>query len=249
MSGPALRVENLVKRFGGLVASDGLAIEVGAGEIHALIGPNGAGKTTAILQICGELRPDEGEVYLFEERITTLSAPARAMRGLGRTFQIVQLLEDFSALDNVALAAQAARGHSFRFLADARRDASLRAAGEALLARVGLAGRSEVRVANLAHGEQKQLELAIALARDPRLLVLDEPLAGLGVCESEQLVETLSGLKGRIAMLLVEHDIDAVFSLADRISVLVNGRRIATGTGAEIRDNAEVKLAYLGEDA
>lgn len=242
-----LRVENLVKRFGGVIASDGLNLEVRGGEIHALIGPNGAGKTTAIAQICGELAPDEGEVYLCAERVTALPASARAVRGLSRTFQITQLLEDFTALENVLLALQVRRGHSFRFLADPRRDASLRAPALALLSRVGIEERADIRVSQLAHGEQKQLELALALAREPTLLVLDEPMAGLGAQESAQMVAMLAGLRGRVPILLVEHDMEAVFVLADRVSVLVNGRCIATGTPAEIRDNAEVRVAYLGE--
>lgn len=247
MSAPVLRVENLVKRYGGVVATDALSLDVRAGEVHAVIGPNGAGKTTTLAQICGELRPDEGDIYFLGERITGLPAPACAARGLGRTFQITQLLEDFSAIDNVALAVQAVRGHSFRFLADARRDRSLREPAQRMLGEVGLGERAEVRTADLAHGEQKQLELAVALVRDPKLLVLDEPMAGLGTAESEQMVAALSRLKGQIPILLVEHDMDAVFTLADRISVLVNGRCIASGVPAEIRQNAEVRAAYLGE--
>jgi branched-chain amino acid transport system ATP-binding protein len=247
MPEPVLRAANLVKRFGGLVATDQLSFEVLPGEIHGLIGPNGAGKTTAIMQICGELAPDEGHVFLDGEAIDRLSAPERVARGIGRTFQITQLLEDFTALDNVALAVQARAGHSFRFLANARRDANLIGPAMACLDRVGLKARAAVQVASLSHGEQKQLELAIALAREPRLLVLDEPMAGLGASESRQMIETLLALKGRVPMLLVEHDMDAVFALADRISVLVYGRCIASGTCDEVRDNPDVRVAYLGE--
>ena len=247
MSQPLLSVRGLRKRFGGLVATDNVDLDVVEGEIHALIGPNGAGKTTLLTQLFGELSHDEGEIRLEGEAIDALATPQRVQRGLARTFQINQLLPDFSMLDNVALAVQARQGHSFRFFADARRDRGLRQRAREHLTTAGLAHRAEVRVADLSHGEQKQLEFAIALACEPRLLLLDEPMAGLGHAESEQMVAMLSGLKGRVTMLLVEHDMDAVFALADRISVLVYGRIIATGTAQEIRDNADVRTAYLGE--
>jgi branched-chain amino acid transport system ATP-binding protein len=247
MSQPLLSVRGLRKRFGGLVATDSVDLDVVEGEIHALIGPNGAGKTTLLTQLFGELSHDEGEIRLEGEPIDALATPQRVQRGLARTFQINQLLADFSMLDNVALAVQARQGHSFRFFADARRDKSLRQRAREHLTTAGLAHRAEVKVADLSHGEQKQLEFAIALACEPRLLLLDEPMAGLGHAESEQMVAMLSGLKGRVTMLLVEHDMDAVFALADRISVLVYGRIIATGTAQEIRDNADVRTAYLGE--
>ncbi|WP_100959248.1 ABC transporter ATP-binding protein [Bosea sp. FBZP-16] len=247
MSQPLLSVHGLRKRFGGLIATDNVDLDVVEGEIHALIGPNGAGKTTLLTQLFGELSHDEGEIRLEGEPIDALATPQRVQRGLARTFQINQLLPDFSMLDNVALAAQARQGHSFRFFADARRDKGLRQRAREHLTTAGLAHRAEVKVADLSHGEQKQLEFAIALACEPRLLLLDEPMAGLGHAESEQMVAMLSGLKGRVTMLLVEHDMDAVFALADRISVLVYGRIIATGTAQEIRDNADVRTAYLGE--
>jgi branched-chain amino acid transport system ATP-binding protein len=247
MSQPLLSVRGLRKRFGGLIATDNVDLDVVEGEIHALIGPNGAGKTTLLTQLFGELSHDEGEIRLEGEPIDALATPQRVQRGLARTFQINQLLPDFSMLDNVALAVQARQGHSFRFFADARRDKGLRQRAREHLTTAGLAHRAEVKVADLSHGEQKQLEFAIALACEPRLLLLDEPMAGLGHAESEQMVAMLSGLKGRVTMLLVEHDMDAVFALADRISVLVYGRIIATGTAAEIRDNEDVRTAYLGE--
>jgi branched-chain amino acid transport system ATP-binding protein len=247
MSQPLLSVRGLRKRFGGLIATDNVDLDVVEGEIHALIGPNGAGKTTLLTQLFGELSHDEGEIRLEGEPIDALATPQRVQRGLARTFQINQLLPDFSMLDNVALAVQARQGHSFRFFADARRDKGLRQRAREHLTTAGLAHRAEVKVADLSHGEQKQLEFAIALACEPRLLLLDEPMAGLGHAESEQMVAMLSGLKGRVTMLLVEHDMDAVFALADRISVLVYGRIIATGTAQEIRDNADVRTAYLGE--
>ena len=247
MSQPLLSVRGLRKRFGGLIATDSVDLDVVEGEIHALIGPNGAGKTTLLTQLFGELTHDSGEIRLDGELIDGLGTPQRVRRGLARTFQINQLLPDFSMLDNVALAVQARQGHSFRFFADARRDKSLRQRAREHLATAGLAHRAEVKVADLSHGEQKQLEFAIALACEPRLMLLDEPMAGLGHGESEQMVAMLSGLKGRVTMLLVEHDMDAVFALADRISVLVYGRIIATGTAQEIRDNPDVRTAYLGE--
>jgi branched-chain amino acid transport system ATP-binding protein len=247
MSQSLLSVRGLRKRFGGLIATDSVDLDVVEGEIHALIGPNGAGKTTLLTQLFGELSHDAGEIRLDGEPIDRLATPERVRRGLARTFQINQLLPDFSMLDNVALAVQARQGHSFRFFADARRDRGLRQRAREHLTTAGLAHRAEVRVADLSHGEQKQLEFAIALACEPRLLLLDEPMAGLGHAESEQMVAMLSGLKGRVTMLLVEHDMDAVFALADRISVLVYGRVIATGTAEQIRDNADVRTAYLGE--
>lgn len=248
MSGEVLlSVRGLRKRFGGLVATDGVDLDIRKGEIHALIGPNGAGKTTLITQLFGELSHDEGAILLEGEEIGMLPTAKRVRRGLARTFQINQLLPDLTMLDNVALAVQAHEGHSFRFWRPARQDEPLRARARQYLAQAGIAHRAETKVADLSHGEQKQLEFAIALACEPRLLLLDEPMAGLGHAESEQMVTMLSALKGRVTMLLVEHDMDAVFALADRISVLVYGRVIATGTAAQIRDNPEVRSAYLGE--
>ena len=244
---PLLSVRGLRKRFGGLIATDGVDLDVRTGEIHALIGPNGAGKTTLITQLFGELSHDEGAILLEGEEIGALPTPQRVARGLARTFQINQLLPDFTMLDNVALAVQAHQGHSFRFWGNVRHDKALREAAIGFLDTIGLAPRADEQVANLSHGEQKQLELAVALATEPRLLLLDEPMAGLGHTESRQMVELLKGLKSRVSMLLVEHDMDAVFALADRISVLVYGRVIATGTAGEIRDNPEVRAAYLGE--
>ncbi|MGX1743503.1 ABC transporter ATP-binding protein [Bosea sp. NPDC055353] len=247
MTATLLSVRGLRKRFGGLIATDGVDLDVRDGEIHALIGPNGAGKTTLLTQLFGELSHDEGAISLSGEDIGALPTAQRVRRGLARTFQITQLLPDFTMLDNVALAVQAHDGHSFRFLGNARRDESLRTRARQHLATAGLSHRAEVKVADLSHGEQKQLEFAIALACEPRLLLLDEPMAGLGHAESEQMVAMLSALKGRVTMLLVEHDMEAVFALADRISVLVYGRVIATGTAEQIRDNLEVRTAYLGE--
>lgn len=249
MSDALLRADGLVKRFGAVTASDALSLEVRPGEIHALIGPNGAGKTTAIAQLSGEMHPDAGAVFFGGRDVTRLGADARARAGLARSFQVTSLFRGFTAEDNVAMAIQAHQGHSFRFWDNARRDASLREPARSVLERVGLAGRADILAANLAHGEQRQLELAMALATDPKLLLLDEPMAGLGHDESLRMVDLLVGLKGKLSILLVEHDMDVVFSLADRITVLVNGRAIASGAPGEIRADAAVREAYLGVGA
>ncbi|MBC7434033.1 MAG: ABC transporter ATP-binding protein [Rubritepida sp.] len=248
MAEPVLRVQGLVKRFGGLTATDDFALDVQPGELHALIGPNGAGKTTLIGQLTGEIRPDAGRIVFLGEDIIRLPVAARVKRGLARSFQIVQLLDDDTALANVALAVQARAGHSFRFWRSAARDPALLAPARALLAQVGLE-RAQTRVADLSHGERKVLELAVALAARPRLLLLDEPMAGLGAAESLRMTETLRALKGQFAILLVEHDMDAVFALADRITVLVYGRAIATGAADAIRADPAVQEAYLSEEA
>ncbi|MCR0985775.1 ABC transporter ATP-binding protein [Roseomonas populi] len=246
---PVLSVQHLVKRFGGLTATDDLNLEVLPGELHALIGPNGAGKTTAIGQIMGEITPDRGRILFMGEEVTRLSAPARVARGLARTFQITQLLEDDTAEANVALAVQARAGHSFRFWRDASRDARLLEPARAALEEAGLPrARWALPVADISHGERKQLELAVALASRPRMLLLDEPMAGLGASESLRMTEVLRRLKGRIPMLLVEHDMDAVFSLADRCSVLVYGHCIACDTPDGIRHDPQVRAAYLSEE-
>jgi branched-chain amino acid transport system ATP-binding protein len=248
MPEPLLQVSGLSKSFGALRATDQVLLDVHEGETHAIIGPNGAGKTTLIGQLGGDLRPDAGRIRFAGEDITALDAPERSRRGFARSFQITSVYRDFTALDNVALAVQAHAGHSFRFWRPARADVALRAPARAMLEAVGLGARADVPAAKLAHGEQRQLEIAMALATRPRLLLLDEPVAGMGTEESQHMVHFLRGLKGRETMILVEHDMDAVFTLADRISVLVYGRIIATGTPAEVRANPEVRAAYLGED-
>jgi branched-chain amino acid transport system ATP-binding protein len=245
---PLLRTDRLVKRFGGLVATDAVSIDVRPGEIHALIGPNGAGKTTLVSQLTGNLSPDAGTIHFAGRDITRLATHARVRLGLARSFQITAVLREFTALENVALAVQAHAGHSFRFLADARRDQRLRGPAQRVLEAVGLGGRAATQAAVLSHGEQRQLEIAMALAGEPSLLLLDEPMAGMGVEESQRMIGFLRNLKGKRAMLLIEHDMDAVFQLADRITVLVYGRAIASGTPQEIRANAEVRQAYLGEE-
>ena len=249
MTEPLLQVSDLRKAFGALRACDGISFDVMPGETHAVIGPNGAGKTTFISQLAGNLRPDSGRITFAGEDITELPAPRRARKGLARSFQITSVYPEFSALQNVALAIQAHAGHSFRFWRDARHDPALTGPAGKVLAEVGLKERIHVLAANLAHGEQRQLEVAMALATGPRLLLLDEPMAGMGNEESQRMIALLSSLKGGQTIILVEHDMDAVFRLADRISVLVYGRVIATGTPEEIRANAEVRAAYLGEDA
>ena len=249
MTEALLRVSELRKSFGALRASDGISFDVQPGETHAVIGPNGAGKTTFISQLAGNLRPDSGRITFAGEDITELPAPRRARKGLARSFQITSVYPEFSALQNVALAIQAHAGHSFRFWRDARRDPALTVPAEKVLQDVGLSDRLEVLAANLAHGEQRQLEVAMALATGPRLLLLDEPMAGMGTEESQRMIALLSSLKRRQTIILVEHDMDAVFRLADRISVLVYGRVVATGTPEEVRANPEVRGAYLGEDA
>ncbi|TMJ23134.1 MAG: ABC transporter ATP-binding protein [Alphaproteobacteria bacterium] len=245
---PLLSTDRLVKHFGGLLATDDVSIDVRPGEIHALIGPNGAGKTTLVGQLTGLLAPDSGTIRFAGRDITRLPTHARVRLGLGRSFQITSVLREFSALDNVALAVQAHQGHSFRFLADVRRDRALRTAAQGGLDAVGLGARAAMPAAALSHGEQRQLEIAMALAGEPKLLLLDEPTAGMGVEESQRMVETLRGLKRSCGMLLIEHDMDAVFALADRITVLVYGRVLFCGTPDEIRRHPEVRQAYLGED-
>jgi branched-chain amino acid transport system ATP-binding protein len=244
---PLLETRGLVKRFGGVVATDRVSLEVRAGEIHAVIGPNGAGKTTLVAQLAGEVRPDAGTIHLAGADVTGLPVHARSALGLARSFQVTSIFRDLTVLDNAALAVQAHAGSSFRFWRPARRDAALREPARAVLAEVGLADRADRVAATLAHGEQRQLEIAMALATRPRLLLLDEPTAGMGPEESARMVALLRALKGRRGVLLVEHDMEAVFALADRVTVLVYGRVIATGPPDAIAASPEVREAYLGE--
>jgi branched-chain amino acid transport system ATP-binding protein len=247
MADPLLRVENLVRRFGGIVATDNLSLDVAKGELHAIIGPNGAGKTTLISQLTGQLAPSAGTIRFAGRDVTFLPAWRRSALGLARSFQITSLLPDFTAADNVALAAQAHDGHSFYFWGNARKEKHLRDAALSALTRVGLDHRADVVVSRLSHGEQRELELAVALATRPQLLLLDEPMAGLGSTESARMVKLLQELRREVTIVLVEHDMDAVFALADRITVLVYGRVIASDLPAAIRSNEEVKRAYLGD--
>ena len=247
MAEPLLRVEGLVRRFGGIVATDNVSLDVARGELHAIIGPNGAGKTTLIGQLTGQLLPHSGTIHLAGEDITRVPAWRRSAMGLARSFQITSLLSDFTVSDNVALAAQARDGHSFHFWRNARKLAHLRKTAQSALDRVGLGHRADVVVSQLSHGEQRELELAVALATKPQLLLLDEPMAGLGIAESARMVKLLQELRREVSIVLVEHDMDAVFALADRITVLVYGRVIASGLPSEIRRDEEVRRAYLGE--
>ena len=248
MADALLSVQGLRKHYGGLAVTNNVSLDVQPGEIHALIGPNGAGKTTLIHQITGTVMPDAGRVIFAGNDITRLSLPPRVHAGLARSFQITSIIAGFSVLENVALAAQGQNGSSFRFFRAAAAEAALNATARAALAEVGLADRASIIAGALSHGEKRALEIAIALATRPKLLLLDEPLAGAGPEETEKLITLLRGLKSRYAVLLVEHDMQAVFALADRISVLAEGRIIASGSTADIRLSAEVRAAYLGEE-
>jgi branched-chain amino acid transport system ATP-binding protein len=246
MSEPFLHVRGLTKRFGGLVANDNVDLAVNAAEIHALIGPNGAGKTTLIAQIAGQLSPNAGAIWFDGQDITALKPHARAAIGLSRSFQVTSIFTTFSAFENVALAAQARCGHSFRFWAPARGVQEINLLASSALAQVGLDGKAEAKAANMSHGDHRLLEIAMALAGKPKLILMDEPTAGMGAAEAEQLVALLRRIRQCCAILLVEHDMDVVFSLADRITVLDNGRSIASGTPEAIRLDERVRVAYLG---
>ncbi|MCC1480696.1 ABC transporter ATP-binding protein [Roseibaca sp. Y0-43] len=249
MSEIVLETCGITKSFGNLRASDGISIDLRAGEIHAVIGPNGAGKSTLIHQISGGLRPDAGQVWLNGRDVTALATPARARLGLGRTFQISALAMEDTVLENVLLGALGASGRVWRFWSQVMADRALRERAEAALARVGLSEQMHTRTSALSHGQRRQLEVAVALTLRPRAFVMDEPMAGLGAEGSKTLTGFLDGLRAEAPILLVEHDMDAVFALADRISVLVYGRIIATGSVDDIRANPEVREAYLGDGA
>jgi branched-chain amino acid transport system ATP-binding protein len=244
---PLLCTEGLCKSFGGVVATADLNLSVLHGEAPAVIGPNGAGKTTLIAQLAGELAPSAGRIWFEGRDITQLPAETRVHIGMARSFQITSVLSSFTVAENVQIALRPKRGHSFVFLRDAGRDLELDHRTRALLEEVGLADRAVAVAGELAHGEKRQLELAMALASEPRLVLLDEPMAGVGHEEAGRMVELLLRFKQDRAMLLVEHDMDAVFRIADRITVLVGGRAIASGAPAAIRDDPEVRRAYLGE--
>ena len=247
MADALLRISGLHKHFGGIVATENVNLEVERGQIHAIIGPNGAGKTTLLAQLSGQLKPDSGEIEFAGHSITGFSMARRAREGLARSFQITSVVLPMTLLENVMLAVQGRSGHSFRFWAPVNQDDELKQAALAGLAQVGLDDRAERVAANVSHGEQRQLEVAMALAMRPRMLLLDEPMAGMGKEEGAMMVEILNRMKGEMTILLVEHDMDAVFSLADRLSVLVNGHIIATDTVENIRNNPEVQRAYLGD--
>jgi branched-chain amino acid transport system ATP-binding protein len=248
MADVVLRLDGVVKRFGGLAAADGVDLTVRPGEIHALIGPNGAGKTTLVHLISGALRADAGEVHFAGANITALSMHQRVKRGLARSYQVTSIFRRLTVLENAALAVQAGAGSSLRFWTPVSNERARFEGAREVLARVGLSARAQVVAGSLAHGEQRQLEVALALATRPRLLLLDEPMAGMGGEESARMVALIAELREHLTLLLIEHDMDAVFKLADRISVLVSGRVIASGTPEEIRASAQVRRAYLGDE-
>lgn len=248
MTRPLLEVTGLFKRFGGIVATDNVSLDVRHGELHAIIGPNGAGKTTLITQLTGQIMPDHGSIRFSGKDITYIRSYERCLSGLARSFQITSLFLEMTALDNVTLAIQAHDGHSFRFWKDMRSERALRDAALGALNLVGLRDRAEFLASAMSHGEHRLIELAMAIAGRPKLLLLDEPMAGLGPEESARMVDLLKKIKRDYAIMLVEHDMEAVFALADRVTVLVYGRVIATGTPNEIRSNSEVKKAYLGDE-
>ncbi|MDB5511894.1 MAG: transporter ATP-binding protein [Enterovirga sp.] len=245
---PIFRLDRLGKSYGALRVTDAVSLEIAPGELHAVIGPNGAGKTTLVHQISGLAKSDSGRILFEGQDVATLSMAERVSRGLARSFQITSILPGFSVLENVAIAVQARSGSSLRFFGSAGRDAALNEPALDLLDRFGLRTRAAVPAGLLSYGEKRLLELAMALGTKPKLLILDEPLAGTSREESRAVVEILRSLKGRFSILLVEHDMEAVFSLADRVSVLVYGRLVATGAPAAIRADAEVRAAYLGEE-
>jgi branched-chain amino acid transport system ATP-binding protein len=244
----ALQTHGLTKRYGGLLVTDNVSLDITPGELHAVIGPNGAGKTTLINQLSGELAPDGGMVRFRGGEVTALAVHERARQGLLRSFQITSVFEDFSVLENATLAALGAREHAWRFWQPLLQNADARRAAEEALAACGLARRAQTPAGELGYGERRQLELAMTLAARPAFLLLDEPMAGMSAQESAAVIELLKDLKGRYTILLVEHDMDAVFALADRISVLVYGRVMFTGTPDEIRNHPEVRAVYLGEE-
>jgi branched-chain amino acid transport system ATP-binding protein len=248
MSEFLLEIEHLRKAFGALVATDDVTLHIRKGETHALIGPNGAGKTTLVGQLTGELTPNAGRIIFNGRDITALSTAQRARLGLARSFQITSIFDSFTAEDNVALAVQATEPHSFRFWQPADRIARLREPARRLIDDVGLARLGHLVASRMSHGQHRQLELGMALATSPVMLLLDEPMAGLGIEESRAMSQLLASVKGQYTILLIEHDMDVVFSLADRISVLVGGRIIASGTADEIRNHPGVRVAYLGEE-
>ena len=245
---PILKVSNLSKTFGGVVATDHLNLEIKHGELHAIIGPNGAGKTTLIAQLSGETLPDSGEIIFREENITGLPPFKRSRLGIARSFQITSLMLEMDVIDNITLATLAQDNHSYKFWKPARDDIDLQKSALNALKEIGLEKRAFEKVGNLSHGEHRQLEIAMALATQPHLLLLDEPMAGMGTEEGRKILKILQKLKRRKTILLIEHDMDVVFALADRITVLVYGRVIASGSPQRIKEDEKVREAYLGSD-
>ena len=249
MSSAVLQIRGVSKSFGALEASKNITLDVRTGEIHALIGPNGAGKSTLIQQIAGGLQPDRGHILFMDQDVTTLSTAARARKGMARTFQISSLAMEYTVLQNAVLGALGARGDVYRFFRPVMKDRKLLSTAQEMLALLGLGDVQNTITSELSHGQRRQLEVAVALTCSPKLFLMDEPMAGLGAEASKKLMAFLAELKKQAPILLVEHDMDAVFALADRISVLVYGEIIATGTVEEIRSNPAVRFAYLGEEA
>jgi branched-chain amino acid transport system ATP-binding protein len=243
-----LEIRALHKRFGGVAATDGVDLKVAAGEIHALIGPNGAGKTTLVAQVAGQLASDSGVVHFDGAEITHLSPHKRALRGLARSFQITRLFASLSVLENMAVSVQASSGHTFSSWQRVDADQALVERAQAMLERLGLGDKHDWRIEQLSHGEQRALEVGMALAGKPKLVLLDEPLAGMGAQESAEMTALIGSLRGEFAVLLIEHDVDAVFRLADTVSVLVNGRIIASGKPEDVRRDPGVAMAYLGSE-
>ena len=248
MAAPLLQLHGLVKRFGGLLVTDHVDMTIAQGDVHAIIGPNGAGKTTLINQIVGELKSDEGRIELDGRDVTTWPVHARARAGLGRSYQITSVIPEFSVLENVVLAVQATRGHNFRFWQPATSQRALVEGADLQLQRVGLLAERDRPAGLLAYGQQRQLELAMTLAVEPRVLLLDEPMAGLGPVETQQMITVLQGIKQQYGILLVEHDMHAVFSLANVCSVLVYGKVVFRGSPAEVQHSPLVREAYLGDE-
>ena len=247
MGDPILQIQNIKKSFGGLLVTNSVSLTVERDELHSLIGPNGAGKTTLVGQISGEIKPDSGDIKFNGKRITFAPIHQRSKLGIARSFQITSIFNDFSVIGNVALAVQARTGHSFRFWKNAEKDISLRKPALSYLELVGLESRANAIATTLSHGEHRQLEIAMALATEPELLLLDEPTAGMSEYESTHIISLLRNLKGRLTIILVEHDMRAVFALSDNITVLYSGQILASGKSSEIQLNPSVQKAYLGE--
>ncbi len=243
-----LSIRSLVKRYGGLVVTDQVNLDIMPGELHAIIGPNGAGKTTLIGQIVGEIISDSGDIELQGKSLIGLGVAQRAQQGIGRSYQITSVISQFTVLENVILAVQGCRGHAYRFWAPAVKSVMLTSRADALIDLLGLSRDRDKYAVELSYGQQRQLEIAMALAIEPKILLLDEPMAGMGHGESTQMIELLLKLKGRYGILLIEHDMDAVFSLADRISVLCYGKIIYCGDTTAVKSNPQVREAYLGDE-
>lgn len=245
---PLLSIRGLVKRYGGLTVTDHVDMDILPGEVHAIIGPNGAGKTTLISQIVGEVKNDEGSISLGDRPINDLDVAQRAQAGIGRSYQITSVIPRFTVLENVILAVQGCRGHAYRFWTPAVETVELTSRADEIIELLGLTARRDDPAASLSYGQQRQLEMAMALALEPKVLLLDEPMAGMGHGETSHMVDLLLRLKGRYGILLIEHDMDAVFRLADRISVLFYGKVIYCGDPAAVKDNPQVREAYLGDE-